>query len=137
MQYLLVTLLICPILISAQPKKTNTIEVENVAFDSAVVHLLDMGFSIDKKDEKYGTIQTEFKEVTPIVMMSMSVRIKDSNAVITGRWWSKMFTNAQFGPGTMEIYTVEKGTAPVRKLTFNLMDQYAKSLGKVISYFTR
>lgn len=112
------------------PKKTNTIIVKGVQYENAVKLLLDEGYIIHKRDGEFQTAETEFMKITGMIHITLSIRIKDSAAIITGRWASELFSD-MFLP-------IEKNNSKGGKITFAKMQDYALKLqGSDIAYETR
>ncbi len=137
--------LLCPFFLRSQeiPKKSNTITVTGVSFKQCVTGLLDAGFMIDKIDSNYMTVRTTF---IPAKLkngkdseceMSIDVRVKDSVATITGRWFNKMFIGLFTGggntPGPNDIYKTGYYSV-VPKMAFSQMVEYAQALKGNIAY---
>ena len=127
-----------------EPKKgDNTIITTGIDFRHAVNELMDEGYTIEKIDSNFKTARTEFINCplktgkASMVNISISIRIKDSSCIITGRWYSELFLANGFGaskpPGPTDIYPIVF-TWGANKLTFLRMDHYAKSLKGEISY---
>ena len=124
----------------AQSKGDNTIKVQEVGFTQVCNALLDSGFVIDKKDDDLQTVKTEFRDGTgknKWMKLLLSIRVKDSVAIITGSWYNSTVIGMKFSG---QEQTIENNTAKIEythgnpKKCFNEMKTFALSLGKQIAY---
>lgn len=113
------------------PNDVTTIIVKNVTFKNACNALLDAGLEIDKKDNDLETVTTLFKKVDGAILGQawepvISIRIKDSNAIITQRYFAGEFFGWQ--PG---MYQERKGKPKQNAIVYAFMQAYvvAKKLG--------
>ena len=127
---------------SAQPKKANTIIVKGVQFKEVANALLDAGYEIAKSDSSLGTIKTEYKLGTgelKYVKVSIFVRIKDSVATITGKWYNTIVMNAFASKFTTEDNEslIVQNTNGGYKLCFQEMNKLALSFNKPVEYLIK
>jgi len=124
----------------AQVKGDKTIRVQDVGFTQVCNALLDAGFIIDKKDDDLQTVKTEFKDGTgnnKWMKLLLTVRLKDSVAIITGSWYNSTVIGTKL---LGQEQTIENNTAKIEytngnpKRCFNEMKAFALSLGKQITY---
>lgn len=113
------------------PKDANTIIVKGVTFKEAVNRLLDKGYYIAQSDSIYQTIKTEPKatKANGTVLVTLHVRMKDSNAYITGEYTIE--NTKDFG--TMRVRNAGTNISPLKK-AFICMNDFAVSLDKPIIY---
>ena len=125
------------------PKKTNTIEVSGVTFREVATALLDAGYTFNKVDSNFRTIQTDFKEGTGKnnwMRLRISTRMKDSTVYIRGDWYNSLFIGGKL-LGVEQ--TIENSTYKVEytsgnpKNCFLEMNVFATSLKRPINYTTK
>lgn len=133
-------LLVCAVISFSQQKGDNTIVVKNVGFIQVCNALMDAGYVIEKKDNDLQTVKTEFKEGSgknKWMKLLLTIRMKDSAAIITGQWYNTMF------PGNKVIgkeFNIENSTEKIEytfgnpKNCFKEVNQFALSFGKDVSY---
>lgn len=110
----------------SQSKGDNTILVKGVTFEQVVNKLLDQGYRIDKIDKDYKTVKTEYSEPRSgyTYKECLDIRVKDSVATITGK-------ASNLG---LEINIEYQKWGGLYKLSFEDMNQFAKSLNGQIAY---
>lgn len=139
----LLLFLIVPFSMAAQPKKTNTIEIEGVSFSEVANALMDAGFTLEKVDSNFQTIRTDFKEgsgKTKWMKVRYNARVKDSNVILTGEWYNSMFMGSKIigQEGTLEnsVFKIENASVNPKNC-FKDMNTFALAFGKPVKYFTR
>lgn len=138
MKYIFTLIVIIPLFSQAQPKKTNTITVTGVTFNETVNKLLDAGFIIEKSDSTFKTIKTEYKTgagSNKWMKLSLNIRVKDSIAYITGKWYNTLMLNAfdKFTTIDNEAMAIAN-TYGNPKACFKEMDVFALSFKKPVEY---
>jgi hypothetical protein len=113
------------------PFLTNAIQVNPASFENVIKALNKIGYKISTEDKQKEVVTTEFK-VYPgsICHISINVVVKDSSALITGKWWSEIAPPE----GSNNIMIVCHVDSQLDFL-FQELVKYAKTLGgKRISY---
>jgi hypothetical protein len=123
------------------PKGTNKITVKNISFKQIVKGLRDNGYTIKKLDTNLKIVRTGFlvcHSRSGLLSLSISVRLKDSIAIITGLWYSYtglsdglLTTNHAPRPG--DIFQVRYSLGDYKE-TFLQMNKFAQSLKEQIIY---
>jgi hypothetical protein len=139
----LLLLLLLPFFSIAQdefviPNKSKTIIVKGVSFLDVCNRLLDSGYSISKKDNELQTAITEMRQYPKHwnAQYSINIRVVDSIAFISGTFTAPP-TNPMFKNEPIEHQTDKKGNAKSKHIMgypFLIMNQFARSFGKEISY---
>lgn len=125
------------------PKKANTIIVTGVTFTQCAATLTELNYFIDKKDEGLGTIVTlaraadqtgtNFlqlnKNIKRYLNIVLFIRVKDSTAIITGKWNASKIDEAGFE--SISNYGM-KGSVP--KMAFEAMKDFSTALKGQINY---
>jgi hypothetical protein len=114
----------------------NTITVKGVTFRQVVNHLLSSGYAIAKLDNKSETVRTGFLKYPSsngLLNLSISVRVQDSVAVITGRLCYNIKNNPDTAPDSSNFVRAEYTFGPY-KAAFLQVDKFAKSLNSEIIY---
>jgi hypothetical protein len=134
-------LFLFPHLSYSQEKGVNVIRVKNVDFNQVVNILLDKGYSIEKIDKNFQIVRTEPKSYSNKVggMIKISIRVKDSTAIITGECGLKaidftikegIYYGGSYG-GRIENRGM-KGS--LLKESFQVLNEFAQSLKGEIIY---
>ena len=116
------------------PKWTNQIKVKGTYYSTVAQALIEKGFMLDKTDKDLQLITTSprtFKGLGSSV--KLQVYIKDSSAYITGQFKLevKLFKNSE---ESFEAIVNRGMKGSEYKNTFDLMDDFAKSLKGEITY---
>lgn len=147
MRYL-VLILMLPVLAMAQtnprpPKGANLITVKGISFQQVCQQLVDMGYSIEKKDNELQTVRTEYKEYSKSwnAAYRLNVRVKDSIAYINGHysapWWLTEKKDRLWDDAPIWNQTKSKGETNSRGMqgyAFGKMNEFATSLKGQIEY---
>jgi hypothetical protein len=137
MRFLYIFLLIS-LFSQGQSKKDNAIKIPGVTFKQAASALLDYGYIIEKSDSSLGTIKTEYKTgkgENKWMKLCLFVRIKDSFAIVTGKWYNTLTVNL-----VDRFSTVENESAAIEytwgnpKRLFGEMKEFALSFGRPVEY---
>ena len=141
MKAALLILFLVPLSLLAQdiPKGANTIKVTGVSLKEVAKALLDGGYTFEKVDSNFQSIETGFKQSKKNKQMELSlyVRIKDSAAIITGKTFDAGMTGANF-MGTQ--VSKEEATSDIAYTSgnfvkvFNEMKAFALSFNKPVEY---
>lgn len=137
MRYLTLAFLLMAGSVAAQTKGDDQIQVKGVSFHQVVSGLLDAGYQVQSLDSNYQTVTTEFRNVPlksgrkSTVFASFYIRVKDSTAFITGKWYSDLFSGRN--PSNAEKNDV-KLTSGASKFIFESMDKFAQGLDGEIKY---
>lgn len=133
--------LLFPLFVFPQSKGDNVILVKGVSFYEAVTRLLDEGYSIEKIDSNFKTVQTAFKQTKkPSTRVSIFIRVKDSTAIVTGIVYDMVLVGIEF---LGRRYTEDDAKDPIANIgmkgssakdAFIEMDRFAKSFNKTIEY---
>lgn len=122
------------------PKNADVITVNGITFEKVVNSLLDSGFVIEKMDKEFHTVKTEYRKLCKdcIPEILFNVRVKDSTAIITGKWRS---TGNIFGGleskkdlDNAYVFDIKNEKMKVPRLAFQAMKTFAVSLNGEISY---
>lgn len=129
----LVLLLLLPVASLAQiPVKSNAIQVSGVTFVEACNKLLDMGYTLEKKDGELQTAKTEQKEFINSWSAEhrILIRVKDTTLYITGT------VTAPRGGGLIndEKIFYAKAKKSLTSVAFMYLNEFALSFGKPIQY---
>lgn len=131
----IVIILILPLFSIAQEKNDNTIIASGVNFKQVVNTLLDAGYQIQKLDTTYSTLRTEYKKLCsgcePEYLLD--IRIKDSNAIITGKWKNSLVASI-FLNGADPVMDIANERSGVPKKSFAAMNKFALSLSANVTY---
>lgn len=123
------------------PKNANRIVVKGVSFDEVVAGLLDAGYSLDKVNKDYQTVKTEYRNMCEkcVPQMYYEVRVKDSIAIIRGKWRSN--GDILFGikskkdeDNAYQFDIKYNLNAAVPKETWRRMNNFAHRFNKPVSY---
>jgi len=141
MKAALLILFVVPLSLFSQeiPKGANTIEVRGVSFKEVAKALLEGGYTFEKVDSNFQSIETGFKQSKKNKKMEMSlyVRIKDSAAIITGKTFDSGVVGSNF-LGTQiskeeATFDIEYTNGNFMKV-FNEMKVFALSFNKPVQY---
>jgi hypothetical protein len=138
-------LLLIPILGHSQepPAGTNQITISGVNFIQVVDSIQSEGYEIKWLDDNYKTVRTTFREApdprgrrSSYVYVSLRLKVKDSTAFLTAKWYNAVFLNAHdaYEPIDSELQNVEWAFGDALQLAFRQMEAFAKSFGKPLSY---
>jgi hypothetical protein len=125
------------------PGNAKIITVKGVSFTEACNQLLDKGYTIESKDERLQTARTTARIYPKHWNASyrISVRIKDSAAIITSTYSSPPESNstAELWASNVPVYyDVSKKGKPYPKsmpgYAFGLVNEFALSFGKSVEY---
>lgn len=122
-------LLLLPVFGLSQPKNCNVIKVSGVGFNECIEKLLDMGYTIEKKDEAFQTATTDKATVVLSNYYWINVRVKDSVLWVTSKteWWLLGYKQMSQG-----INAGGKNLSP--RITFTKMNDFAKAFDRPIEY---
>lgn len=129
-------LLFLPYSLVAQeiPKNANTAIIENTSLDKVVRTLIDSGFVIKKLDKEYQFVETEYTLLCHncIPQIQFYARVKDSTAILTGKWRSNL--GSMFGGSTAKdenatVFEVMNEKSKVPRMAFNKMKNIASAVG--------
>ena len=123
----------------AQEKGTTKIMVSGVTFREVTNQLLDFGYSFDKIDSNYQTVKTEyktFKSKGVDMDICFFVRLKDSTAIISGKWVPTALIGSKLlgAEITRDNSTYDIDNKMGSKAQFAEMTRFAKSFGKEVTY---
>jgi len=114
----------------------NTITVKGVTFRQVLSRLLSSGYVISTVDTKSEKVSTKFSKLPPkndLLNLSLSVRVKDSVAVIKGRLCYNLANNRGNIPDSSHFTQVKYTFGPY-KAAFMQMDKFARSFNVEIIY---
>lgn len=120
----------------AQPKNVTSIIIPDVTFKQAVNTLLDAGFSVERSDSIFQTVKTEYRYGTgknKWMKFCLLVRIKDSTAIITGKWYNTMIGELS-KRSVDEQAEIIKNSWGAEKNCFIEMNVFALSFKKPVEY---
>lgn len=142
---LLISLLSC-VAIQAQQKGDNTIVVKGVSFIQVQNVLLDLGYTIFKKDNDLQTVTTSFKPIgkpnaffaKDASMYEVNIRVVDSVAFISARFVDILSRNKKQTEMTDDNFDrltyLDKTFVAISKDGFIKLNAIAESLKGEISY---
>jgi hypothetical protein len=113
----------------------NTITVKGVGFRQVVDGLLKRGYSIEKTDRSK-IVKTRYSKIdakNDLLNLSITVRVWDSVAVITGRICYNLKNLRKAVPDSTHSWEAKYTFGP-DKQAFLLLDDFAKSFGSEIIY---
>jgi len=144
MKKIILIAFLIPASLFAQTKGDNTIIIKKISFADVVNGLLDNGYTIQKLDSNYKTVTTDFINCPmdngkpSTFNISIYVRVKDSTAFISSKWFSNiglsrgLFQSSR-EPGPMDIYPIVY-TWGANKHGFMHMNKFAQSLKQPVLY---
>jgi hypothetical protein len=117
-------------------QEINTIAVKGITFNQVISHILSSGYAIDALDTKTESIRTKFTKCgvkNNLLNLSISVKVKDGVAVITGRYCYNVNNKIDGIPDSTH-YAQAKYTYGYYKAAFIQVDKFAKSFNSAITY---
>jgi hypothetical protein len=114
----------------------NTITVKGVSFMQVVTRLMNSGYTIENLDSKNETVRTKYSKCparTDFLNISISVRVQDSVAVMTGKICYNVKNSRDNTPDSSNALRAKYTFGPY-KAGFLQVDRFAKLFKSEIIY---